>query len=464
MAQIDLDRLYEQFNSEASEQDGNFYFVRSYDEELYRRLCKIERNVVVNLDHSGSELRNALEYFLRTAYLDAQERNPGQQGSAAPEGKNKMPVNPYDFLLYFEKNPDLGVDVDVADVVRRTTNVYHHVDLKNKESALPKTYENLCGALRCMQGVLVKYYSKRYPDKIGDLKVTPYDPDKQPYDDKMVCAVIDTQDSTSCEKQVLCSRKNERLPNMTHYYLLRVYRAYDVSEGAIRDEKVLGNLWANTLHSIPNIVRYSPLRVEYGGEDPVREKKYIISYDFGTFKPLPLHTKVIEKLSDKQKLMIMRDIAAGVGVLHRAGIYHRNLQPGSVFVFFDRKSDFVQAKLVGFEYAKIDGDLNTVFNYLQQKQSGDSSPYFSQTMKSGLKDSFPGSRINWQKEDIYSMGALFYLILTGREPQAAFGGDSLSDIPDPGLRDMLTSMISMDVQSRPDADKIEQDLEKLIFK
>ena len=84
-------------------------------------------------------------------------------------------------------------------------------------------------------------------------------------------------------------------------------------------------------------------------------------------------------------------------------------------------------------------------------------------MKSGLKDSFPGSRINWQKEDIYSMGALFYLILTGREPQAAFGGDSLSDISDPGLRDMLTSMISMDVQSRPDADKIEQDLEKLIF-
>ena len=103
MAQIDLDRLYEQFNSEASEQDGNFYFVRSYDEELYRRLCKIERNAVVNLDHSGSELRNALEYFLRTAYLDAQERNPGQQGSAAPEGKNKMPVNPYDFLLYLKR-------------------------------------------------------------------------------------------------------------------------------------------------------------------------------------------------------------------------------------------------------------------------------------------------------------------------------------------------------------------------
>ena len=124
MARIDLDRLYTLFNSEASEQDGNFYFVKKYDEKLYNRLCKIERNAVVNLEHSGSELRNALEYFLRTAYLDSAE------GKAAYEEKKKMPANPFDFLLFFEKNPDLGVDVDTADVVRRTTNVYHHVDLE----------------------------------------------------------------------------------------------------------------------------------------------------------------------------------------------------------------------------------------------------------------------------------------------------------------------------------------------
>ena len=46
MARIDLDRLYALFNSEASEQDGNFYFVKQYDEKLYSRLCKIERNAV----------------------------------------------------------------------------------------------------------------------------------------------------------------------------------------------------------------------------------------------------------------------------------------------------------------------------------------------------------------------------------------------------------------------------------
>ena len=454
MARIDLDRLYALFNSEASEQDGNFYFVKQYDEKLYSRLCKIERNAVVNLEHSGSELRNALEYFLRTAYLDSDE------GKAAYEEKKKMPANPFDFLLFFEKHPDLGVDVDTADVVRRTTNVYHHVDLKNKEFTPPKTYRSLCNALRCMQAVLIKYYKKRYPDRIDELTVSPYDPDKQPYDDKMVCAVIDAQESTACEKQVLCSRRNERLPDMTQYYLLRVYRAYDISEGAIRDEKVLGNLWANTLHSIPNIVRYSTLRVEYGGEDPIREKKYIISYDFGTFKPLPLHKKVVEKLSGRQRLMIMRDIAAGVGVLHRAGIYHRNLQPGSVFVFFDRKSDYVQAKLVGFEYAKIDGDLNTVINYLKQGRSGDSSPYFSQTMKDGLADSYLGSRISWQKEDIYSMGAIFYLILTGKEPPLTFDENAFSDISDPDLRNLLASMLSADAGLRPDADETEQELQK----
>ena len=200
--------------------------------------------------------------------------------------------------------------------------------------------------------------------------------------------------------------------------------------------------------------------VEYGGEDPIREKKYIISYDFGTFKPLPLHKKVVEKLSGRQRLMIMRDIAAGVGVLHRAGIYHRNLQPGSVFVFFDRKSDYVQAKLVGFEYAKIDGDLNTVINYLKQGRSGDSSPYFSQTMKDGLADSYLGSRISWQKEDIYSMGAIFYLILTGKEPPLTFDENAFSDIQDPDLRNLLASMLSADAGLRPDADETEQELQK----
>ena len=69
------------------------------------------------------------------------------------------------------------MDVDTADVVRRTTNVYHHVDLKNKEFTPPKTYKSLCNALRCMQAVLIKYYKKQYPDRIDELTVTPYDPD-----------------------------------------------------------------------------------------------------------------------------------------------------------------------------------------------------------------------------------------------------------------------------------------------
>ena len=456
MTQIDLDRLYAQFHSEASEQDGNFYFVKNYDEELYDRLCKIESSAVVNLDYSGSELRNALEYFLRAAYLDACERN------AAIKRKKKIPANVFALLEFFEKNPDPGIDVDAADEVRRSTNAYHHPELENNSSALPKTYENLCKALRCMQAVLIRYYRDRYPEKLETLKVTPYDPDKQPYEDKMVCAVIDTQDSTCCEKQVLCSKKNERIPDQTQYYLLRVYRKSDVSEGAIRDEKVLGNLWGSALQGIPNIVRYSSLRVKYRGENPMIEEKYIVSYDFGAFKPFPLHAKVIEKLSDKQKLMIMHDIASGVSVLHRAGIYHRNLQPGSVFVFFDRRSDYVNAKLVGFEYSKIDGDMNTVFNYLQQKRAGDSSPYFSQTMRRGLSNPAMGSRINWQKEDIYSMGALFYLILTGMEPPAKLQEDTFSGISDPGLKALMTSMFSTRVASRPDVFKVEQELRRYL--
>jgi hypothetical protein len=81
-------------------------------------------------------------------------------------------------------------------------------------------------------------------------------------------------------------------------------------------------------------------------------------------------------------------------------------------------------------------------------------------MKDGLADSYLGSRISWQKEDIYSMGAIFYLILTGKEPPLNFDENAFSDISDPDLRNLLASMLSADAGLRPDADETEQELQK----
>lgn len=454
MARMNPDQIYTKFLAEAREEDGNFYFVKLCDKELYDRLLKIERNAVINLEDSGSELRNALELFMRKA-LPEEYRSEVLDRSAMRKNRDyARRADIYDYQEFFEKHPELGVDTELFKRVRQAGNAFHHERAGRSGTTPLKTYETLCKGLSDLQKLLLTYYQKKKPAVFRDpglcRHLKSYSRDRQPYGEKMVCSVIETLDSTACEKQILCSRQNERMPGQKQYYLLRVYSASNATEGAFRDEKVLSSLWENNLRGLPNIVRYSPLHVEYNGEAPEKEKKYIVAYDFGAFKPCPLHSKLLENLSDDQKLMIMHDIAAGVRVLHNAGIYHRNLQPGSVFVFFDKNSDFVQAKLVGFEYAKIDGDNATVFVNVAKRQREDPSAFFSMTMKQGLKNRQIGNRLDWSREDIYSLGALFCFILLGKPPQGIVTPAVLGGIKDDELKKLISSMLSPNIMDRPD--------------
>lgn len=181
-----------------------------------------------------------------------------------------------------------------------------------------------------------------------------------------------------------------------------------MTEGALRDEKVLRSLWHQGLKKPRNIVRYSIMDVNYGGKEKEKEEKFLLYYDFGGDRPYPLDSEMTKKLTTEQKLMILYDMANGVNELHRAGIYHRNLQPNSVYVLFDHSSALVEARLVGFEYAKIAGDSTTVFKNVQNLHENPSA-YFSDTMLAVLRRPEASNRVNWASEDIYSLGALFHL-------------------------------------------------------
>lgn len=459
MARVNPDRIYDQFMVEANEENQNFYFVKAYDETLYQRLCEAERNAVLNLRSSGNTLRGALEYFMRRALPESCE---AQVRAASARRRNQASVSAadmFDYERYFERHPELGVDAVLFSSVRMTGNAFSHEGNGTQNRAIPRTYESLCRGLGDMHKMLFKYYSHLDRAKMNGVTIGGYNRDKQPYGDRLVCSVIETQDSTACEKQVLCSRPDDRQPNLKHYSLLRIYRAESASEGAIRDEKVLSSLWASSLRDIPNIVRYSPLHVEYDGDNPRTEKKYIVSYDFGPHKPYPLHAKLLEHLSFAQKMMILHDLAVGVQVLHHANMFHRNLQPSSVFVFFDRNSDFVQAKLVGFEYCKIVGDNATVFGQVVKRQREDPSAFFSMTMKQGLKNPGIASRIDWAGEDIYSLGALYRFIFTGRQPQGSFLPQELAGADDE-LKELVRTMLSPVVGARPKIDRVMDYMER----
>lgn len=446
MSQGKVKSMYEKFQNEADEKNGNFYFVSRFDEELYGHLCQAERNAVLNLKAGGTELRAALEVFMKKA--------------AGSDGQKELSpgAKTVDYENYFKDHPELAVDAGLFRQIRIIENVFHHTG--NKKNSSARTYDSLCKGLEYMYILLHKYYRQQNPDYMKKFSSRSYNPDIQPYGDKLVCSVIETSDSTACEKQVLCCSRSGRNADKRHYYLLRIYREADTSEGAIRDEKVLESLWGGSLKDYPNIVRYNPIHVEYNGDAKEREKKYIIAYDFGYFKPCPLNPEMIRNLTLEQKLTIMHDAAAGVQVLHREGIFHRNIQPDSIFVFFDKKSDNVQAKLVGFEYAKIKGDSATVIKSVTQHYQNRPTSFYSTTMRQALNNYSKVQNLDWSKEDIYSLGAIFYFILEETPPMPnirnyTFRNKQVSE----NLKALIKSMLSPNVRSRPGIEQVMEELD-----
>ncbi len=425
----------------AAEQRGNFYFVRQFDLTLYQKLLFVESQSLVNLISAGAELREALEYFQRQAVPI--ELIPKFQSEIHPRKMARC----IDYENFWGRHPELGVDKLLFQRVRRAGNVFHHSPDPLDGSLLPRTYKTLRCGLENMQQLLFKYYKKKSPKAFDGDRMT-YDQKLQPINGYWICSNIETADSTACERQVLCCRPDNRDPELLHYRLLRQYRAADMTEGALRDEKVLRSLWHYGLKKPRNIVRYSIMDVNYGGEEKEEEKSFLY-YDFGGDRPCSLDSDMAEKLTIEQKLMILYDMANGVNELHRVGIYHRNLQPNSVYVFFDRRSALVEAKLVGFEYAKIAGDCATVFKNVQSLHENPSA-YFSATMLAVLRQPEASDRVNWASEDVYSLGALFHLLLTGNPPNRGKIASDLTTRICPEVAELVQRMLCQRINMRPE--------------
>lgn len=425
-----------------AERKGNFYFVHQFDCTLYQKLISVESQSLVNLVSAGAELRETLEYFQRQAVPI--ELMPEFQC----EIHSRKMARIIDYENFFGRHLELGVDKKLFGKVRCVGNSFHHSPDPCNSSLPPRTYETLLIGLKSMQQLLFEYYKKKSPEAFAGAHIE-YNHKSQPINGYWICSNIKTADSTACERQVLCCRPDNRDPELLHYCLLRQYRAADMTEGALRDEKVLRSLWHQGLKKPRNIVRYSIMDVNYGGEEKEKEKKFLLYYDFGGDRPCSLDADMAEKLTIEQKLMILYDMANGVNELHRAGIYHRNLQPNSVYVFFDCRSALVEAKLVGFEYAKIAGDSATVFKDIQNLH-GNSSAYFSATMLAVLRQPEASDRVNWASEDIYSLGALFHLLLTGKPPNRGRISSDLTKRTCPEIAKLVQHMLCQRMDGRPE--------------
>jgi serine/threonine protein kinase len=143
-----------------------------------------------------------------------------------------------------------------------------------------------------------------------------------------------------------------------------------------------------------------------------------------------------KKLSLKQKLSIIDQIAAGLSEAHAHGIVHRDLKPSNVFVI---RSGIV--KVLDFGVAKVgEGELTkagTVFG----------------TVEYMAPEQVRGQSVN-PRADIFSLGVVAYEVLSGRNP---FRADTLaasvfkivSDNPEP-----LTTTVK----------ELPVDVEKVVFR
>jgi len=113
-------------------------------------------------------------------------------------------------------------------------------------------------------------------------------------------------------------------------------------------------------------------------------------------------------LSPQRAVMLMQDICAGVGVAHRRGLLHRDLKPDNVIVSPpSHEGERETAKVVDFGLAKVrdvaaqtsltnTGAVLGTLYYMSPEQCG-------------------GEELD-ARADVYSLGAMFYEMLSGQPP------------------------------------------------
>jgi eukaryotic-like serine/threonine-protein kinase len=159
----------------------------------------------------------------------------------------------------------------------------------------------------------------------------------------------------------------------------------------------------------PNVCRIHDL-FEHHLEDPVgtlSRSTQILSMELLEGETLAVSLKRGRAFSLSEAIGIARQIAEGLRAVHRAGIVHRDLKPDNVMLVSSEGSD-VRAVLTDFGLARIDSKDSSWLGISGLGAILGTPRYMSPEQLQCSTGSVAS--------DIYSFGAIWYEMLTGRNP------------------------------------------------
>ena len=189
---------------------------------------------------------------------------------------------------------------------------------------------------------------------------------------------------------------------------LRVYQADPYQDETVRKEefKKISNAYRAVAH-MPTHANVLAVKDLFVTDD---EDKVVLVTEDLPGQALRLHiNKDSLALTFDQKLQVMRDVLSALDHAHRHEVIHRNLTPDAILV-----TKGSQARVTGFDFARVGKNRSTDSTIADQIVEDLDITYRAPELVKSEKESFPKEATI--ASDLYSIGLIFYELLTGELP------------------------------------------------
>lgn len=422
----------------------NFYFVKKYDPELYQAVQHNEGQIRLDQLACAQNLRQTVTRFLISVFKD------NENAIKYLENLDHSVVLA-DYETAVTMFPECRISPEDIKSIRRLSNVANHYEDKNDKERKWISYKSLTDSFASLHRMMKFYYAAVNPDDAKRLKDLAYDADYQQIGDYIVYQSESDRDG-SCEAQYMSYAE---VDGTKRYYVIREYSNIDDSVISSRENDVLRRMWNESTEYPQGIVQYDRIDAKVCMHEKDR-RTYIVYKMNG--KPEKLSQSIISKWDTRTRLQIMKKLCESVKNLHAKKVYHRNLQPDSVYVY--EINGHYGINLTGFEFSKISDAAQTVISEAKRNYYPNWIFTAPEVRKELTKAEY--QKTLWDKVDIYNLGVLLAFIMSGgtisteKNNQISISGylDKLQEKYEDNLLGIVRKMCGKISQTRPSANQV----------